>query len=252
MKPMKNAAIITGLAAGLISGAISAVVVLQLQGPEVAGAAEGLNSIGPASDLGVEQVRSEVDRLAKENNDLMMRLVALEGRSSSSRDAVATQTEAVDNAELQKQIAELAAALKNPQSAQSAGLRNIVAVAMEEVRETEEQERDLEREQRDVDRIIERMGEYSEKLGLDAVQKKSMQAALIDSNNKRGELFATMREGGSDRDEIRATFGTLREETEGALGRILSPTQLEDYKEMEDRGRFGFGGGGRGGRGGGQ
>ena len=237
---------------GLIGGAIGSFAMKTFATPAPAAAAstESEAGLSPGADNGTAKWDSEFAKLRLANQELGMRLASLESnRSAVPREAVAEGGDTESLADLQSTVAELAAALKNPQSSEASGLRQMVATALEEVQTAEQDERQLEREQREVDRIVERMGEYSEKLGLDAVQKQSMQDHLIDSSKKRNELFTTMRNGDVPREDIREAFTTQREDSDAALGRILSPAQLETYNAMnEERGGL-FNGGGRGGRG---
>lgn len=245
---MKNVTLITVLAGAI--GGVAATVVTKIVEEPVSASVETQTSLSPLTNDSTGDLEERVAQLQKENDSLAIRIASLESRPTSSREEIVAEG-SQDVAELEQQILELSAALKNPSSAQSAGLRNIVANAMEEVRDQESAERDAERQQRDIDRVVERMDDYAEKLGLDAIQKKSMQDVLITETTKRTAMFNEMREGGMDRDTIRASMTTLGDETKAALGNILTQTQLETYNDISsDRGRFFGGGGDRGGRGG--
>ena len=245
---MKNT-LIAGLIAGVIGG-VAATAVSRMVSPVAEEAAAGPSDIALQPEAGGDaELVAELDSLRLANEKLSMRLAALETRSpAATREAIPTDG-GVDVAALQEQVVALAAALENPQSAQSAGLRSMVASALGDVQAAESEQRQIEREQRDLDRIVESMDEYTEKLGLNTVQRKSMQAVLIDSSAKRNTLFTSMRDGSTDRGSIREAFTTMRDETNASLQTILSPQQFDDYSEMNgDRGRFGGGGGGGRGR----
>lgn len=248
---MKNVTLLAVLA-GAIGGVAGSVAVNSLGSVPVEATSEAsAGGLIPGAAGEKQDWSDEFASLRRESKELSLRLVALESRASASRreQVIESGGDAASITELQESVAALAAALQNPQSSSSAGFRQMVASALEEVQTAQAEERTSEREQREIDRIVERMADYSEKLGLDAIQRKSMQDVLIDSSSKRNTLFTSMRDGTVPREDIREAFTTQRSDTEAALGQILSPQQLEDYNGMsQDRG--GFGGGGRGGRGG--
>ncbi len=258
---MKNVIVLAAVA-GLVGGAAGSYAVGALTPAPAPYQASAPQALTPVSAGGAEALEREVSALRKENDDLALRLAALESRAGRTPERVeAAGDSGEDLAALEAQVRELAKALENPQSAQAAGFRNLVASTLEDVRAQEEEERRAEREQREVDRIVERMDEYAQELGLDAVQRKSMQDVLLSESTRRNELFMSMREGNVPREEVREAFGAIREETQASLSNILTGPQLEQYNEMgQDRfgGRGGFGGGpgagagggGRGGRGG--
>ncbi len=248
---MKNTILISVLV-GALAGAssslmTSAFVSTASPGDEGARSLEGLNPPQPGD---AEGIMEQLIALRRQGDELAMRLTALESARAGRAREVVAGAESEDYAQLQQDIADLAAALKNPQSAQAAGLRNSVRFAMEQLREEENAEREREREGRDIARIDERLAELQSKLGLDQVQMKSMREVLLTESTKRTELFQEMRGGGMDRQTIRAAMGELRDETKASLSNILTPMQLEDYAELDNGGRFGGrgDGGGRGGR----
>lgn len=246
-----NNAMIVGLIAGLVGGAAAGVGTGLLADSEKSAPAH-VEDVGLFPGMTEEvDLSVELADLRRENKELSLRLSTLESRSANqSREAVPV-AQTANFEELQAQLAELAAALKNPQSAQATGLRNMVATTMEEVKEAEAEGRRVEREQREIDRIVERMDKYAETLGLDNIQKKSMQDVLLTANIQRTALWTSMRDGGGiAREDIRSTMKTMTDDTQAKLGNILTVQQLETYNaESNDRGGR-FGGGGRGGRGG--
>ncbi|MCB9914019.1 MAG: hypothetical protein H6828_02585 [Planctomycetes bacterium] len=255
---MKNAILINVLVAA-VAGAAGAFV-LHTVSPATGGGHTGSNAAQGLTPLGEDEqggLQEQLASLGRKNEELAMRLAALERRGGSAREAVASEG-GEDLAQLQADIAELAAALKDPQSAQSTTLRTSVRLAMDQIREEESAERDREREDREITRIDERLTELQGQLGLDQVQMKSMREVLLVESTKRNELFNTMRDGGGgmDRGAIRTAMTDLRDQTRTSLSTILTPLQLEDYEKLNDDRFGGFGGfggpggGGRGGRGG--
>jgi len=246
---MKNT-IIIGLLAGLAGGLVGSAVTGSLApaGSELQAESKAPLGLEPGGEAEGDLL-GRLEILRRETGELSMRLAALEARKGpASREAVPVNGD-VDVAALQEQVMALASALQDPQSAQAAGLRNMVAGALKEVQEAESEKRRTEREQREIDRIVERMGEYAEKLGLDPVQSKAMQDVLIDSSAKRSALMVSMRDGTLPRGDIREAFTAMRDEVDTALRSILTPDQFEAYGEMSNEGGRFFGRGGRGGRG---
>lgn len=253
---MKNTILITVLV-GALAGASSSLLTRALSSPPGAEASTPGGSLGlaPGGTSDSAELGEQLATLQRRNGELEMRLAALEASgASSSREAMGTQS-GEDVAKLQQDIADLAAALNDPKSAQSMGLRKSVRSAMEQIKEEDDAVRQQQREDRDLARIDERLTDLQDKLGLDQVQKRSMREVLLAENTKRSEMFSAMRNGGMDRTEIRSSMEELRTETKTSLGNILSPMQLEDYEKIESESRWGGGnrggGGGRGGRGGG-
>ncbi|MFT7485662.1 MAG: hypothetical protein ACI9F9_001512 [Candidatus Paceibacteria bacterium] len=246
---MKNALTIA-LIAGVIGG-VAGTVGTRMFSSTDAGTVTSLpteTALSPGGGDGTALV-AQLDEMRRDNGELSIRLAALESSSiRSARTAVPVGGNA-DLSALQEQVAALAAALENPQSAPAVGLRNMVATALADVQEAESEQRQIEREQRSIDRIVEQMDGYSEKLGLDGLQRKEMQGVLVGANSKREEMFAAMRDGSTPRENVREAFTTMRDETNTSLQGILSSKQFEDYSEMSDDNGRGFGG--RGGRGGG-
>lgn len=252
---MKNTILITVLV-GAVAGAGSSFLTRGLtKAPAQSSSAEQSQGLTPGGSAGDDEMTEKLAALQRENSELAMRLAALEKRgTSSSREAV-EGVNSDDFEQLQQDIADLATALKDPQSVQSVGLRSSVRMAMEQIQEEEDLVRQQEREERDIARIDERLDDLQGKLGLDQVQKKSMREVFLTETNKRNELFTAMRNGagGMDRNTIRTSMTELRDEVNTSLETILSPMQLEDYKAIEAEsgwGGFGGPGGGRGGRGG--
>ena len=117
-------------------------------------------------------------------------------------------------------------------------------------------ERDQDRAERRAeanDRRVERM---AEELGLNSSQTEQFAKITGDASEKRNAFFSDMRENGwgsVDRDEIRSQMETMRDEESSQLEGVLTPEQMTQYQESNNRGMFGNtgdGGGGRGGRGG--
>jgi hypothetical protein len=117
----------------------------------------------------------------------------------------------------------------------------------------ERRQREEERRQERLDRQMERL---QEQLGLTDAQAHDMQQVLNEADLKRNEFFQSLRESGEfDRDAMRDFMTRAQEETNIALGGILTVEQLASFNETAGqgmRGMFGGPGGGRtgGGRGG--
>jgi hypothetical protein len=117
-------------------------------------------------------------------------------------------------------------------------------------------ERDQDRAERRAEQLERRVERMAEELGLNSSQTEQFAKITGDASEKRNEFFSDMREGGwgsVDRDEIRSQMETMRDEEISQLEGVLTPEQMTQYQESNNRGMFGStgGGGGGGGRGGG-
>ena len=151
-----------------------------------------------------------------------------------------------------EQVRELVTALAEPGAPVPVNLQDSVSRALEDIREQEERERDEQRQQRAAERLEERLVRLQEDLGLEGYQVDELRVIFDDESTRRDALMQEVRDSG-DWGGMRDTMTALREETQEALGLVLSAEQLEQYNESNSRGfgrGGGFGGGGRGGRGG--
>ena len=130
-----------------------------------------------------------------------------------------------------------------------------VNAVIEERENQQSMERNQERAERRAeanDRRVERM---AEELGLDSFQTEQFAKITGEASEKRNAFFSDMREdgwGSVDRDEIRSQMETMRDEESSQLEGVLTPEQMTQYQESNNRGMFGStGGGGGSGRGGG-
>lgn len=245
--------ILLAILAGALAGVGGAFVSQALLAPaDVHRPVEESLALEPGSDVDAGALAEQVAALSRKNDDLVMRLSALENRMGSSlREEVPTES-SEEIAALQRQVVQLAMALDNPASAESVSLRKAVGSALEDIRAAEEAEREKEREEREARRMDEQVARLTEELGLDSGQAKDMRNLMDSERLKREELFATMRDGTMNREDMRDSMGSLRDDWNTALAGILTPAQLQTYNDS-NLGRtlnnFGRGGGGRGGGG---
>ena len=117
-------------------------------------------------------------------------------------------------------------------------------------------ERDQARAERRAEANARRVERMAEELGLSPQQTDQFATIVNDAATERSEYFSEIRENGwenIDRDEMRSTMETMREDEYSALEGVLTPEQLTQYQESNSN--SGWGGGGRcgnngGGRGG--
>jgi len=246
--------ILLAILAGALAGVGGAFVSQTLLAPADAHRpVEESLGLEPGSDVDAGALAEQVAVLRQKNDDLLMRLSALENRMGSSlREEVPTES-SEEVAALQRQVVQLAMALDNPASAESVSLRKAVGTALEDIRAAEEAEREKEREEREARRMDEQVVRLTEELGLDTSQAKDLRNLLDSEKLKRDELFATMRDGTMNREDMREAMGTLRDDWNTALAGILTPAQLQTYNDSNlGRTLNNFGrGGDRGGRAGG-
>lgn len=113
-------------------------------------------------------------------------------------------------------------------------------------------ERDQARAERRAEANARRVERMAEELGLSPQQTDQFATIVGDAATERTEYFSEIRENGwenIDRDEMRSTMETMREDEYSALEGVLTPEQLTQYQESNSN--SGWGGGGRGGNNGG-
>lgn len=122
--------------------------------------------------------------------------------------------------------------------------------------EQRENQQSMERDQARAERRAEanerRVERMAEELGLSPQQTDQFATIVGDAATERTEYFSEIRENGwenIDRDEMRSTMETMREDEYSALEGVLTPEQLTQYQESNSN--SGWGGGGRGGNNGG-
>ena len=129
--------------------------------------------------------------------------------------------------------------------------------------EQRENQQSMERDQARAERRAEanerRVERMAEELGLSPQQTDQFATIVGDAATERSEYFSEIRQNGwenIDRDEMRSTMETMREDEYSALEGVLTPEQLTQYQESNSNsgwggGRGGSTGGGRGGNTGG-
>jgi hypothetical protein len=248
--------LVSSLITGAVAGAVAATVtVLVLGSDPAAPATPTAASLQPSAVRPVEPGNAEA--LAAVRTELAMlgeRVKGLETRPAPARQVVEAPSEVAQaalDAEAVVQMRELVAALDDPNAAVPAGLTESMRQVYDNIRAEEREERDRERAEFQERQMNERMERYTAALGLDKYQASEMRVILTGEQTRRDEMFASARETGEWM-TVRDTMRTLRDETQAALGNLLSPTQLAQYDEMDGGGRGfgGFGGGDRGGPGG--
>ena len=114
-------------------------------------------------------------------------------------------------------------------------------------------ERDQARAERRAEANERRVERMAEELGLSPQQTDQFATIVGDAATERSEYFSEIRENNGweniDRDEMRSTMETMREDEYSALEGVLTPEQLTQYQESNSN--SGWGGGGRGGNNGG-
>lgn len=232
--------LVTGIVSGAVAGGLAAAVTVVLLASDEAPPPTA-RAATPAGDA---QLAARVAALEKERDDLRMRLGALEQRpavAAAPRETVAP-IEGDELAALQDELHALAGALRDPGSGDlPPGFVEGVGQALDAIRAQEDREREERRQEVLEERIDERLAELAQELGLTRVQTGELRTAYLDLDAKRTELFRNARDTG-DFGSVRDGFRDLRRDTDAALERILTPLQLEQYRELEDD-RRGFGGG---------
>lgn len=199
---------------------------------------------------------AQLRELHKANEDLLMRIAALESRPAPA--ASVREPISVDDG-FEDEVRSWMASFANEQGQMPEAFVASVGEALDRIRDKEEKERQQKMLEDQAARLEERLTQLRDELGLSQYQVDEMRDVLTTQNQRRNELFA----GGwqnVDREAMRTGMESIRDDTQKALGAILTPEQLDGYRQSE-RNSFGRGfggpggpggfGGGRGGRGGG-
>jgi len=131
-----------------------------------------------------------------------------------------------------------------------------INAVIEERENQQSRERDQDRAERRAEANERRVERMAEELGLNSSQTEQFAKITGEASEKRNAFFSDMRENGwgnVDREEIRSQMETMRDEESSQLEGVLTPEQMTQYEESNNRGMFGNtgGGGGRGGNTGG-
>jgi len=119
--------------------------------------------------------------------------------------------------------------------------------ALSEIRAREEVEELARRKELQAARIEQRVTELQEKLGLSRGQVADVRTALLTQDEKREALFTSLRDTDADRRTVYESMRSIRDETNVALERSLTPEQFQMYRESEEAEFRRFGGGPPGG-----
>jgi len=232
--------IVAGSGAALAAGAFLGTTTARVDGaPPRPVASESRDPGGAALD-----VAHELDQLRLENSGLRLKLDELERRLSESLTArVPLESASLAEPGAASDSPELAALLAGEVTPD---FIERVEQAMATIKERDDAEREVKRKALQAERIEQRIADLQTKLGLNSRQASDLRTVLIDEDDRREKLFASMRDNQEPRD-MREGFRTIRDETYAALERVLTPEQFESYKQSEER-DWGRGpGGGRGG-----
>ncbi|MDP6537949.1 MAG: hypothetical protein QF903_14035 [Planctomycetota bacterium] len=231
--------IVSAALAGTVAAVVTSVVLST-------GEEGGSRVVDGGPDL--DALRGEVEALRLGNEELAGQLGELE--ISLALGSPRVPADLPDLAQLQEQLDQLiATTTQDGPVVVTAQLRSGVTAVLDEIKLKEDQERERRRQEARERRMDQQMDRLSERLGLDSVQAGDMRTILVEQDLKREELFAAAREFGG-RDEVQGLMQGLREETLQSLAQVLTPEQLEQYREQStDRDRPGRGRGAR--RGGG-
>jgi hypothetical protein len=127
-----------------------------------------------------------------------------------------------------------------------------INAVLEQRENQQNMERDQDRAERRAEANDRRVERLAKELGLNPQQTEQFATIVGDAATNRSDYFAEIRENGwenIDRDEMRSTMETMRDDEYSSLEGVLTPEQLTQYQESNSSG--GWGGGGRGGNNGG-
>ncbi len=238
MKAQILVTILAALAAALGAGYAGALLAGSGSAPEEVAAGAG----------GLESLSARLNELETLNQRLQDRIALLE-----QQPVVEAPARAVSDPPLEKtseEVKQLIESLKTPEAPLPENFRQEIGEVVQEIKDKEEQERQAEREKQRQERFEERLTRLVEELQLNPYQTEEMRKALTDAEKKLEALWDD-REGAASRGDMRDKMSALRQETETALSRFLTPDQLQKYNETQGGWGRGFRGpgGGPGGRG---
>ena len=134
----------------------------------------------------------------------------------------------------------------------SEGFRTGVRETMDQIRQEERDAQRARREEQMARRTEERAREIAERLQLNPQTADALTEIIVAGSEARGDVFALVRSGEIPRDEVRQVMREQREMTNTEIQSLLTPTEYEQYLQIEqEMNPFGGGGRGRGGFGGG-
>ncbi len=242
MKHIILAAVVTGA----VAGGSTAVLTSSLFDSEAYAGSEELELFDPTGEMS-----QKLATLERQNSELLDRLIELEQRqlmSESNRQPIAApSSDPADLAQVRDEYKQLVAAFSDPEAVLPDTLRAGVSQALEDIRAQEERDRDERRQAAAEKRLEDRIAKLASDLGLDNTQIGELRNILISENDSRTAMFTKMREGG-DFGNMREAMTKLRDDTNDALSRVLTPIQMDQYKETGGTGMNFRGGGDRGGR----
>ncbi len=242
---MNSPIIIAGIVAAVVGGSTAVIT-----GTLTSSASEAQEAAAVSPGESTSELVTALNELRETNTRLENRLAMLEDQvrnATDNRVAAVTPDEPASvsyDADLQA----LLASLRNPGDGVPAALQDTVAEAIKNIEAEEDAERTARRAEQRAERLDTRLTELQTKLGLDNTQVENMKTVLTDAEVKRTTAFTELRESG-DWQNGRELMRTMRDETNAALGQIMTPAQMEMYETEGGMGRDW--GGGRGGTGGG-
>lgn len=181
-------------------------------------------------EIGVAELRAELQALRGENQALQTRLTALELRApTNERSAVGDYASVEDLKALEEQLLVLLGGT-DLASVEPAALKTRVAYALDALREDEAAVRAQRSLEKQAARLEARVTKMSDWLGLDAYQTTEMRALLTQKDERDNELTRQWKAGGDLAvlgDQKRTNAATHRADLE----RVLTSSQLETLNE---------------------
>ena len=234
---MNQAPLLTVVIAGVVGAASAAGTALFLS-PETSDRALAA-AASPTSKQ--NDYDKEIGELQRQNDDLLLRIAALEGRPA----AAAPVRAPIGDDGFEEEVRDWMASLENKNDQVPEAFVASVGDALDQIRDQEREERLQTMAEEQAERLEERLTELQVELGLSQYQIDELRPVLTAQNLRRAELFSGGWEN-IDRGSIRENMQAIREETDKALGTILTGEQLEGYNKSERGDRWGGGGGNRG------
>jgi len=229
---------------------VIALIVALVRGPS-AEDAESEPGLGAAGELSLSEgdlrdLENRVSALEMNASSLLKRIMVLE-RETSARpvDAAGGVTPEQRNeiAALRADVEALMAGAITTTERGREQLKDVVRAIQDEVFAERARARDAERERSRTERVR----QFALQARLTATQESDILRLLEDEERQRRELFQGAAGGGGPGRQSFSQLRALRNQTDEAARRILSPDQLEQFQQMRREERGGRGGRLRGG-----
>jgi hypothetical protein len=217
------------LLASALAGALGGTVAAVLLGARETRPVEARSSSAASTE---EPAMLELSNLRRETQDLRMRIAELEARSDASTSEPPARKPAPPPDKATEDLSE-SAALRTGDASSQPMLTAQVEQALTDIRAAEDAERAERRKEAMEIALESRVDQLAQDLGLASWQKNELRTALGTAQEKREELWESLRESPERwaiRDSFRDQMRAISDETHQALSGFLTEDQLQHFE----------------------